>query len=218
MNKEKEITSSIITNDAFITNDEAKKESELIFLDLTDKSYNNVKTINGSMKIFKMKQFPSIKSLPSHFHSSWEYLYAIEIDNGKFLKIGYSKTPKHRLNTHNNSPKSILANRCNRVAIIGPIRDGINTEQIIHEYMGGFYAKEDFPSSNEIYSLDKVISFDNNKTKKSNNLFDLFCGTTNIQDIDNSGGIFGLIQTLYNWNSQYSCKYDQDLIIPKVKY
>lgn len=219
MNNEKEIKTNVITNDAFDSNDKFKKESDLIFLSLTDKSYKDLE-INHNPKIFKMKVFQSIQFLPT-FHSSWEYLYAIEIDNGKFLKIGYSKTPKHRLKFHNNSSESLITGRCNRVAIIGPIRDGINTEQIIHNYMGRFYAKEDFPSSNEIYSLDKFTQTLGEKQTNIifNNLFDVFCGTTNnFNFIDECGGLFGIIQSWYYGESTDSCLYPQDLIVPKVNF
>ena len=123
---------SIITRNAFDSKFSFEKESKYIFLDLTENSKELINENLRTSRIFKPRLFQSVSSVPSTIHKSWEYIYTIEVDNGKFLKIGYSKDIKKRLLTHQNDVKSPLKDKCGRITLIGPLRDGLNTEQYIH--------------------------------------------------------------------------------------
>jgi hypothetical protein len=217
-------TQGIITYDAFDSEYAFVQKSKHIFLDLTEKSKEDMKELLYVPHIFKTHLFDSIYSIPDSIHRYWEYIYTIEIDGGKFLKIGYSSNIKKRLLKHQNDNKSPLKDKCGRITLIGPLRDGLGTEQTIHSYMGRFYASEDFPSTYEVYSLDKFkTSLGENRDDASgkDNLFEIYNGiSTNpkFKTLNDCGGLFGLIQSWYYGKSYDSCLYHQDLIIPKVEY
>ena len=104
------------------------------------KDYRNVP------HIFKTHLFRSTTELPTNVFESSEYIYTLEVDNRKFLKIGTTNTLTETL--------SELKDRYGRITIVGPLRDASNTEQIIQGYMRRFYTKEDVPTDN-LYPLDK---------------------------------------------------------------
>ena len=210
-------TQGIITYDAFDSQESFEKASESIFLDITDKSREDMKDYRNVPHIFKTHLFQSTTELPTNVFESSEYIYTIEVDNGKFLKIGTTNTPTETL--------SELNDRYRRITIVAPLRDASNTEQIIKGYMKRFYTKEDVPTDN-LYPLDKfeanMKSFQEiNSVSEKNNIFELFNGITtnpNFKLINDNAGIFGLMQSFYYIESSNTCLYPQDLILPKVKY
>jgi hypothetical protein len=87
---------------------------------------------------------------------------------------------------------------------------------MIHNFLGVYYAKEDFPTTNELYSAEAIINrFPQfSHQLKDVNIFDLFCGTSNVM----KAGLFELMQDWYYGEAADSCLYPQDLIIPRVKF
>ena len=207
----------IITYDAFDFQESFEKASESIFLDITDKSREDMKDYRDVPHIFKTYLFQSTTELPTNVFESSEYIYTLEVDNGKFLKIGTSDTLTETL--------SELKDRCGRITIVGPLRDAFDTEQIIQGYMRRFYTKEDVPTDN-LYPLDKfevnMKSFQKtNSVSDKDNIFELFNGIATNPDfklMNDNAGIFGLMQSWYYGESLDACLYPQDLILPKVKY
>ena len=208
---------SIITYDAFDSQESFEKASESIFLDITDKSREDMKDYRNVPHIFKTHLFQSITELPTNVFESSEYIYTLEVDNGKFLKIGTTNTLTETL--------SELKDRYGRITIVGPLRDASNTEQIIQGYMRRFYTKEDVSTDN-LYPLDKFEANmkslqETNSVSDKDNIFELFNGIAtnpNFKLINDNAGIFGLMQSWYYGESLDTCLYPQDLILPKVKY
>ena len=188
---------SIITYDAFDSQESFEKASESIFLDITDKSREDMKDYRYVPHIFKTHLFRSTTELPTNVFESSEYIYSLEVDNGKFLKIGTTNTLTETL--------SELKDRCGRITIVGPLRDASNTEQIIQGYMRRFYTKEDVPTDN-LYPLDKFeVNMkslqETNPISEKDNIFELFNGiatNSNFKLLNDTAGIFGLMQSALN--------------------
>ena len=102
-----------------------------------------------------------------------QYLYLLELDNGEAIKLGYSSNIKNRLKTHYFDNKSPFKGKIGRIGILGPIRDGLNVEDILHNYMTPFLLIGKYGTSIETYSFEKNYN-ECNTPQKDRNSFDSF--------------------------------------------
>lgn len=102
-----------------------------------------------------------------------QYLYLLELDNGEAVKLGFSSNIKNRLKTHYFSNGSPFRGKIGRIGVLGPIRDGLNTEEVLHNYMTPFLLKGKYGDSIETYSFDRNYDMCNTN-KEDRNSFDTF--------------------------------------------
>lgn len=128
-----------------------KKHSENIYLFTVFDSYEEV-----------------LKNI-STFMYGRQYLYCLELVDDA-VKIGFTANLKGRLRTHLTDKNSPFKDKVKRIGVLGPIRDGLNSEEIIHGYMTP-YVCYDYGTSVETYSLKELFNTFKYKEKNSFELF-----------------------------------------------
>ncbi len=160
--------------------------------------------------------FNSITEVPAAQSGIW-YLYAIEIDNGKFVHFGCTDNLSNQLSSLVCDELYRLNGRCGRIGILGPIRDAVYTESIICKFIERFRI-DNIGSSLNIYSLEKFIRSSVKELKMTYvsddvNIFDALCSQFDISKVNDTNGIlFWYCQNLYKGiiSSLYSDEDESD--------
>lgn len=121
-------------------------------------------------EFFIYDSYDELKKDSHLFFYRRQYLYCLELSDGKAIKIGYSGNLNNRLKQHIVDSKSPFFGKVGRIGVLGPIRDGLNSEEIIHSRMTPYFVNE-YGISCETYSFDKL--FENNECEKQKAL-DIF--------------------------------------------